>query len=66
MSSLITSDGCSLIYDKGRNLIEISLPQTMRTVANMIDTPVNRKTDISDEEAILLLSIVKRIFGISG
>ena len=62
MSDLLVSDGYCISYLKRENRIVIVLPPTAQTPNNTFDKPVIRKTDISDEDAILLLEMVKYIF----
>lgn len=58
---MIISDGYSLVYDKGRNKIVICLPQTEETATNTISMVTNRKVDITDEEQMTILAVVKYV-----
>ncbi len=58
---MIVSDGYSLVYDKGRNKIVICLPQTEQTATNTISMVTNRKVDLTDEEQMIILSVVKYV-----
>lgn len=60
---MIISDGYSLVYDKGRNKIVIGLPQTMQTATNTVSMVTNRKVDLTDEEQMMILGIVKYVMG---
>lgn len=59
---IISSDGYYLSYDKMRNYIMIHIPQTAETLENTIDTPVNRRTDVTENDLTVLLQIAKIIF----
>lgn len=58
---MIVSDGYSLVYDKSKNKIVIGLPQTEQTATNTISMVTNRKVDITDEEQMLILAVVKYV-----
>ena len=58
---MVYSDGYSLTYFPKRNTIEIILPQTMTTLTNTVAMVSNRKTVLTDGEAVAILSVVKAI-----
>lgn len=59
---MIVSDGYSLAYYENRNQIVIGLPQTWETIANTFDPVVDRRTDISETDLVVLLNIAQLIF----
>lgn len=59
---MIVSDGYSLMYDEKHNRIVIGLPQTMETATNTIGQIVDRRTDVSETDLIVLLNIAQLIF----
>ena len=58
---MIVSDGYSLSYERNKNRIIISLPQTEETMMNTTTLPVKRG-DRSEEELIVLLNITRLLF----
>ena len=58
---MIVSDGYSIEYYSKRNQIEIQLPQTIRTLTNTTSMVVNRKLDFTNEELMIILSVVKAL-----
>lgn len=63
---IISSDGYYLSYDKMRNYIVIHLPQTSETLENTIDKPVDRRTDVAENNLTVLLQIAKILFEKGG
>ena len=59
---MIVSDGYSLMYDENHNRIVIGLPQTWKTLTNTFDPVVDRRTDVSETDLIVLLNIAQQIF----
>lgn len=59
---MIVSDGYSLMYDEKHNRIVIGLPQTWKTLTNTFDPVVDRRTDVSETDLVVLLSIAQQIF----
>ena len=59
---MIVSDGYSLMYDEKRNFILIGLPQTMETATNTIGQIVDRRTDVTETDLMVLLNIAQLIF----
>lgn len=59
MSSIVSIDGYSIRYDKMRNQIVISLPQTMETITDTVGQIATHRVDISDAELGMLLQLVK-------
>lgn len=59
---MLTSDGYSLTYNKNKNQIVISLPQTYETATNTYDQVADRRTDVMEIELFVLLNIAKVIF----
>lgn len=59
---MIVSDGYSLMYDENHNRIVIGLPQTWKTLTNTFDPVVDRRTDVSETDLIVLLNIAQLIF----
>jgi len=53
--------GYAVIYDKSRNHISISLPQTEETLVDTAEPVVKRKTDLTREELALLLDLARYI-----
>jgi len=64
MTTMIESDGYAILPDMKRNRITILLPQTARTATNTVAQIVNRKEELTDAEAILILNLVKYILGV--
>lgn len=60
---MIISDGYTLEYYKGRNQIVIGLPQTEQTATNTISMVTKRKIDLTDEEQMMILAMVKYVMG---
>lgn len=60
---MIVSDGYMLVYDKGRNQIVIGLPQTEETATNTISMVTKRKVDLTFEEQMMILAMVKYVMG---
>jgi hypothetical protein len=58
----IEVDGYVLSYDKYRNKIVISLPQTAETQTNTFEPIRERRTDLSMKEQLALLSAVFYMF----
>ena len=52
----------SLLYDKPRNKIVISLPQTLKTPTNTISPVENRKIDVDEKELGAILAVAKICF----
>lgn len=59
---MIVSDGYSLMYDEKCNYIRIGLPQTMETATNTIGQIVDRRTDVTETDLMVLLNIAQLIF----
>lgn len=59
---MIVSDGYSIEYYPKKNRIEIVLPQTMQTISSTVAMVTNRRTHITPEEEMIILSVVKAIF----
>lgn len=59
---MIVSDGYSLMYDEKHNRIVIGLPQTMETATNTIGQIVDRRTDVTETDLMVLLNIAQLIF----
>lgn len=58
---MIISDGYTIEYYKNRNQIIIGLPQTMQTATNTISMVTNRKVDLTDEDQVIILAVVKYV-----
>ena len=56
---IVTKDGYSVVYRPKSNQIVIGLPQTMHTVTNTVSMVVNRKTDINDDDLLLLVEAAR-------
>lgn len=56
---MVIVDGYSIEYYVKSNRIEITLPQTMRTLTNTVSMVSNRRTDITNEELGAILVVVK-------
>lgn len=56
---MICVDGYSIEYYANSNRIEITLPQTMRTLTNTVSMVTNRRTDITSDELSAILVVVK-------
>lgn len=64
MSDTVVSGDYSLTYHTNENRIVISLPPTM---ANNTVSPISRRrADLSDNNALWILQIVKSAFGDGG
>lgn len=59
---MIVSDGYSLMYDEKHNRIVIGLPQTMETATNTIGQIVDRRTDVTETDLMVLLNCTILIF----
>lgn len=59
---MLTSDGYCLTYYKNKNQIVISLPHTYETATNTYEQVVDRRTDVTETELLVLLEIVRLIF----
>lgn len=59
---MIVSDGYSLIYDEKYNRIIIGIPPTMETATDTVTPIADRRTDVSETDLIVLLSIAQVIF----
>lgn len=64
MSDIVISGGYSLTYYMNENRIVISLPPT--TANNTVSPISRRRTDLSDNNALWILQIVKSAFGDGG
>ena len=62
MSDLVCSDGYAVCFDRKKNQIVIGLPPTARTATTTTQQIVKRREDMTDEDALLLLEMVKYIF----
>ena len=58
---MIASDGYSVEYIPKNNQIVITLPQTFKTINNTVQMVTNRKTDMADDDLVLLISVTKYI-----
>lgn len=61
--TVLSSGNYWLHYDRGRNYIFISLPQSELTVNNTVEEIERRKIDVPADELLLILNLVKLIFG---
>lgn len=52
----------SLLYDKPRNKIVISLPQTLETPTNTLSPVENRKIDVDEKELGAILAVAMKCF----
>lgn len=59
---MIVCDGYSLMYDEKHNRIVIGLPQTMETATNTIGQIVDRRTDVTETDLMVLLNCTILIF----
>lgn len=59
---VLSSDGYFLTYERERNRIVISLPQTMETVQSTYEQISDRKLYASVSELTMVLNLVKLIF----
>ena len=59
---MIVCDGYSLMYDENHNRIVIGLPQTWKTITNTFEPIVDRRTDVTETDLIVLLSTAQLIF----
>ena len=58
---ITTGDGYAIMYEKNRNQIIISLPQTMETVTDTVSEVCVRKTDFTEAELATILLAVKTV-----
>ena len=58
---MITCNGYAITYEKNRNRIIISLPQTMKTATNTVSEVRVRKTDFTEAELAAILLAVKTV-----
>ena len=58
---MIVSDGYMVSYESKNNRIIITLPQTYQTITNTIAVVSNRKIDITTEDEITILNVIKAI-----
>lgn len=61
--TIFSSGNYLLSYNKERNYIFISLPQTEETINNTVDEIERRKVDVPVDELLLILNLVRLIFG---
>ena len=59
---MLTSNGYTLTYYKGRNQIVLGLPQTGKTLTNTLEPVVDRKVDVEDKDLAILLTATQAIF----
>lgn len=59
---MIISDGYTIEYHPKTNRIEITLPQTVRTISNTTGIVSNRRTHITEAEEAIILAAVKAIY----
>lgn len=59
---MLTSNGYSITYYKNRNQIVITLPQTWKTLTNILEPVVDRKVDVEDKDLAILLTAAQAIF----
>ena len=60
---MIVSDGYTLEYYKNRNQIIIVMPQTMLTPTDTVSMVINRKVDLTFEDQMMILAMVKYVVG---
>ena len=60
--AIVSSGNYLLSYNKERNYIFISLPQTEETINNTVEEIERRKVDVSADELLLILDLVRLIF----
>ena len=58
---IVTCNEYSITYEKNRNRIVISLPQTMETATNTVSEVRVRKTDFTEAELAAILLAVKTV-----
>ena len=58
---MIASDGYTVEYFPKNNQIVITLPQTFKTISNTVQMVVNRKVDITNDDLVPIMSLVKYI-----
>lgn len=58
---MIISDGYTIEYYKNRNQIIIGMPQTMLTPTDTVSMVINRKVDLTDEDQMIILAVVKYV-----
>lgn len=58
---IVTCNEYSITYEKNRNRIVISLPQTMETATNTVSEVRVRKTDFTKAELAAILLAVKTV-----
>lgn len=61
-----TNDGYTLHYERKKNQITITLPQTQKTLTCTTLPLSNRKIDISLADEAVILSVVKTVFENGG
>ena len=59
--TMIVSDGYTVEYFPKNNQIVITLPQTFKTISNTVQMVVNRKVDITNDDLVPIMSLVKYI-----
>lgn len=57
-----TKHGTLMVYEPKRNRITINLQQTMETLTNTIEKPVERKVEATDAELTMIACLVDAIF----
>lgn len=55
-------DGYSIEYIPNQNRIVIYLPQTYATVTNTVSPVEDRKTELSENDLVILLQMVRYMF----
>lgn len=58
---MISVGGYTLRYEKKKNRIVISLPQTFETMADTATAMSNRKTELTSHEEAVILGMVRAI-----
>lgn len=62
LTCLSTKDGYAIYPELQRNRIVISLPQTFKTATSTMWPTDDRKEELSDDELVLILQMVRSIF----
>lgn len=58
---MIVSEGYSVMYVPKDNQIVITMPQTARTLTTTVQMVTDRKMDITDDDLVIIMSLVKYI-----
>lgn len=59
---MLINNEYNLVYNKKRNQIVISLPQTWNTLTNTLEPVTDRRADVDEKDLAVLLTVTRAIF----